>query len=63
MGDDSEGKTAQQRRIKFSSEQIGELEAAFRYLRAAQRRRMAEKLKLSETQVGQSARVRKLSFS
>lgn len=58
MGDESEGEAVQQRRprTKFSSEQIGKLEHAFsqrRYLGAGQRRRMAEKLKLSETQVSQ----------
>lgn len=58
MGDDSEGEAVQQRRMrtKFSSEQIGKLEDAFsrrRYLGAGQRRRMAEKLQLSETQVSQ----------
>uniref|UniRef100_A0A3P8S7F4 Homeobox domain-containing protein n=1 Tax=Amphiprion percula TaxID=161767 RepID=A0A3P8S7F4_AMPPE len=56
VGDDSEGEAAQQRRLrtKFTSEQIGKLENTFRkhrYLGATQRRRIAEKLNLSETQV------------
>ncbi|KAK0144960.1 Homeobox protein vent1 [Merluccius polli] len=41
-------------RTKFTSEQIGRLENTFgkhRYLGATQRRKMAEKLNLSETQV------------
>lgn len=58
VGDDSEGELVQQRRMwtEFSSEQIGKLEDAFsrrRYLGAGERRRMAEKLKLSETQVSE----------
>ncbi|XP_049927449.1 ventral expressed homeobox [Epinephelus moara] len=56
VGDDSEGEAAQQRRMrtKFTSEQIGKLEKEFskhRYLGAMQRRKIAEKLNLSETQV------------
>uniref|UniRef100_A0A3B5A3Z6 Homeobox protein vent1-like n=1 Tax=Stegastes partitus TaxID=144197 RepID=A0A3B5A3Z6_9TELE len=55
-GDDSEGETTQQRRLrtKFTSEQISKLENTFkkhRYLGATQRRRIAERLNLSETQV------------
>ncbi|KAK2823976.1 hypothetical protein Q5P01_021151 [Channa striata] len=56
VGEDSEGEAAQQRRLrtKFTSEQIRKLEDTFRrhrYLGATQRRRIAEKLNLSETQV------------
>ncbi|XP_037638734.1 ventral expressed homeobox [Sebastes umbrosus] len=57
VGDDSEGEvTLLQRRMrtKFTSEQIIKLENAFskhRYLGAMQRRKIAEKLDLSETQV------------
>ncbi|XP_047459523.1 homeobox protein MSX-2-like [Mugil cephalus] len=56
VGDDSEGETAQQRRMrtKFTSEQITKLESTFnkhKYLGATQRRKIAEKLNLSETQV------------
>ncbi|XP_039640715.1 ventral expressed homeobox [Perca fluviatilis] len=57
VGDDSEGEAGtQQRRMrtKFTSEQISKLEKAFRkhrYLGAMQRRKTAEKLNLSETQV------------
>ncbi|CAG6017898.1 unnamed protein product, partial [Menidia menidia] len=56
VGEDSEGEaSAQQRRVrtKFTSEQIGKLERAFtkhRYLGATQRRKIAERLNLSETQ-------------
>ncbi|XP_059421434.1 ventral expressed homeobox [Carassius carassius] len=54
--DESEGESASQRRVrtKFSSEQISRLEKSFskhKYLGATQRRRIAEKLQLSETQV------------
>ncbi|XP_043111924.1 ventral expressed homeobox [Puntigrus tetrazona] len=54
--DESEGEPAAQRRVrtKFSSEQISRLEKTFskhKYLGASQRRRTAEKLQLSETQV------------
>lgn len=57
MGDDSEWEATQQRRMrtKFSSEQVRKLENAFgrhNYLGTMQRRRIAEKLNLSETQVG-----------
>ncbi len=56
VGDDSEGEAAQQRRMrtKFTSEQISKLESTFskhKYLGAMQRRKIAEKLNLSETQV------------
>ncbi|XP_035519668.1 ventral expressed homeobox [Morone saxatilis] len=56
VGDDSEGEATQQRRMrtKFTSEQIGKLEKTFskhKYLGATQRRKIAEKLNLSETQV------------
>ncbi|KAF3708579.1 Homeobox protein vent1 [Channa argus] len=56
VGDDSEGEATQQRRLrtKFTSEQISKLENTFRkhkYLGAPQRRKIAEKLNLSETQV------------
>ncbi|XP_041803988.1 ventral expressed homeobox [Chelmon rostratus] len=56
VGDDSEGEATQQRRMrtKFTSEQISKLERTFskhKYLGALQRRTMAEKLNLSETQV------------
>ncbi|KAF7667423.1 hypothetical protein LDENG_00062370 [Lucifuga dentata] len=56
VGDDSEGEGAQQRRMrtKFTSEQISKLENTFskhKYLGATQRRKLAEKLNLSETQV------------
>lgn len=54
--DESEGEAAPQRRVrsKFSSDQISRLEKSFskqQYLCARQRRRTAEKLQLSETQV------------
>lgn len=60
MGDDSEGEATQQRRMrtKFTSEQISKLERTFskhKYLGALQRRTMAEKLNLSETQVSPQA--------
>ncbi|XP_041867082.1 ventral expressed homeobox [Melanotaenia boesemani] len=56
VGEDSEGESAPQRRMrtKFTSEQISELESTFRkhkYLGATQRKKIAEKLNLSETQV------------
>ncbi|XP_072246404.1 ventral expressed homeobox [Leuresthes tenuis] len=57
VGDDSEEEaSALQRRVrtKFTSEQIRKLENTFskhRYLGATQRRKIAEKLNLSETQV------------
>ncbi|KAM8738328.1 ventral expressed homeobox [Acanthopagrus schlegelii] len=56
VGDDSEGEGGQQRRLrtKFTSEQVGRLEGTFskhKYLGAVQRRKIAEKLSLSETQV------------
>ncbi|XP_040034040.2 ventral expressed homeobox [Gasterosteus aculeatus] len=56
VGDDSEWEATQQRRMrtKFSSEQVRKLENAFgrhNYLGTMQRRRIAEKLNLSETQV------------
>ncbi|XP_044229363.1 ventral expressed homeobox [Thunnus albacares] len=56
VGDDSEGEATQQRRMrtKFTSEQISKLENTFskhKYLGATQRRKLAEKLNLSETQV------------
>lgn len=63
MGEDSEGEVTQhQRRMrtKFTSEQISKLETAFnkhKYLGAMQRRKIAEKLNLSETQVGLRQRV------
>lgn len=58
MGDDSEGEAAhQQRRMrtKFTSEQVSTLENTFskhKYLGTVQRRKIAERLNLSETQVG-----------
>uniref|UniRef100_A0A4W6F845 Homeobox domain-containing protein n=1 Tax=Lates calcarifer TaxID=8187 RepID=A0A4W6F845_LATCA len=57
VGDDSEGEATQQRRMrtKFTSEQISTLENTFsrhKYLGATQRKKFAEKLNLSETQVG-----------
>ncbi|XP_054456764.1 homeobox protein vent1-like [Anoplopoma fimbria] len=56
VGEDSDGEAAQQGRMrtKFSSDQISKLENAFgrhKYLGAMQRRKIAEKLRLSETQV------------
>nr|XP_046258509.1 ventral expressed homeobox [Scatophagus argus] len=56
VGDESEGEANQQRRMrtKFTSEQISRLENTFskhKYLGAMQRRKIAEKLNLSETQV------------
>uniref|UniRef100_A0A3Q3LDG9 Homeobox domain-containing protein n=1 Tax=Labrus bergylta TaxID=56723 RepID=A0A3Q3LDG9_9LABR len=56
VGEDSEGEAAAQRRMrtKFSSQQIGKLEKSFsknKYLGAVQRRTIAERLNLSETQV------------
>ncbi|CAB1413767.1 unnamed protein product [Pleuronectes platessa] len=56
VAEDSEEETSQQRRMrtKFTSEQISKLEEAFskhKYLGASQRRKFAEKLILSETQV------------
>ncbi|KAJ8418011.1 hypothetical protein AAFF_G00137200 [Aldrovandia affinis] len=56
VGDDSEGETAALRRMrtKFTSDQIYRLEKTFnkhKYLGATQRRKMAERLHLSETQV------------
>nr|XP_055025896.1 ventral expressed homeobox [Misgurnus anguillicaudatus] len=55
-GDDSEGETGPHRRLrtKFTTEQISCLEKTFnkhKYLGATQRRKIAEKLHLSETQV------------
>ncbi|XP_073690628.1 ventral expressed homeobox [Garra rufa] len=54
--DESEGESGPQRRVrtKFSSDQISRLEKTFckhKYLGATQRRKIAEKLELSETQV------------
>ncbi|XP_038593565.1 ventral expressed homeobox [Micropterus salmoides] len=56
VGDDSEGEATQQRRMrtKFTSEQISKLENTFsehKYLGSVQRRKIAEKLNLTETQV------------
>uniref|UniRef100_A0A7N8XVQ7 Homeobox domain-containing protein n=1 Tax=Mastacembelus armatus TaxID=205130 RepID=A0A7N8XVQ7_9TELE len=56
VGDDSEGEATQQRRLrtKFTSEQVSKLENTFskhRYLGATQRRKIADRLNLSETQV------------
>ncbi|KAA0718390.1 Homeobox protein vent1 [Triplophysa tibetana] len=56
VGDDSEGESGPHRRVrtKFTSEQITRLEKTFnkhKYLGASQRRKIAEKLHLSETQV------------
>lgn len=56
MGDDSEGEATQQRRLrtKFTSEQVSKLAHTFskqKYLGATQRRKIAEELNLSETQV------------
>ncbi|KAJ8359847.1 hypothetical protein SKAU_G00163720 [Synaphobranchus kaupii] len=56
VGDDSEGETCAHRRMrtKFTSDQIYKLEKTFnkhKYLGATQRRKMAERLHLSETQV------------
>ncbi|KAK9964873.1 hypothetical protein ABG768_006006 [Culter alburnus] len=56
VGEDSEGESGPQRRVrtKFTSEQISSLEKTFskhKYLGATQRRKIAEKLHLSETQV------------
>ncbi|XP_056252001.1 ventral expressed homeobox [Seriola aureovittata] len=56
VADDSEEEATQQRRMrtKFTSEQIRKLESTFskhKYLGATQRRKFAEKLNLSETQV------------
>ncbi|XP_019737463.1 ventral expressed homeobox [Hippocampus comes] len=53
---EEEGEVTQQRRMrtKFTSEQIRKLESTFnkhKYLGASQRRKIAEKLDLSETQV------------
>lgn len=57
MGDESDGVSQHQRRMrtKFTSEQIRKLESTFskhRYLSALQRRKIAERLSLSEIQVG-----------
>lgn len=57
VADDSEEEATQQKRMrtKFTSEQIRKLEDTFskhKYLGATQRRKFAEKLNLSETQVG-----------
>uniref|UniRef100_A0A673XLZ9 Homeobox domain-containing protein n=1 Tax=Salmo trutta TaxID=8032 RepID=A0A673XLZ9_SALTR len=56
VGDDSEGESALHRRMrtKFTSDQICRLEQSFnkhKYLGATQRRKNADKLNLSETQV------------
>lgn len=56
VGDDSEGESALHRRMrtKFTSDQICRLERTFnkhKYLGTTQRRKIAEKMKLSETQV------------
>uniref|UniRef100_A0A4W5M7K7 Homeobox domain-containing protein n=1 Tax=Hucho hucho TaxID=62062 RepID=A0A4W5M7K7_9TELE len=56
VGDDSEGEYALHRRMrtKFTSDQICRLERTFnkhKYLGTTQRRKIAEKMKLSETQV------------
>ncbi|CAB1343447.1 unnamed protein product [Coregonus sp. 'balchen'] len=56
VGDDSESESALHRRMrtKFTSDQICRLERTFnkhRYLGTTQRRKIAEKMKLSETQV------------
>lgn len=68
MGDDSEGEAAQQRRLrtKFTTEQISKLESTFskhKYLGATQRRKLAEKLNLSETQVGLGAFILMSGFN
>uniref|UniRef100_A0A8C7VTZ0 Homeobox domain-containing protein n=1 Tax=Oncorhynchus mykiss TaxID=8022 RepID=A0A8C7VTZ0_ONCMY len=56
VGDDSDGEYALHRRMrtKFTSDQICRLERTFnkhKYLGTTQRRKIAEKMKLSETQV------------
>ncbi|CAL8361992.1 unnamed protein product [Boreogadus saida] len=54
QGEDSEGEAGRRMRTKFTSEQINRLEDTFgrhKYLGATQRRKIAEKLSLSETQV------------
>ncbi|XP_075906165.1 ventral expressed homeobox [Nelusetta ayraudi] len=56
MGEEGDGVSQHQRRMrtKFTSEQIRKLESTFskhRYLGALQRRKIAERLSLSETQV------------
>nr|XP_023679862.1 homeobox protein vent1-like [Paramormyrops kingsleyae] len=56
VGEDSEGETGLQRRLrtKFTSDQLYKLEKMFnkhKYLGATQRRNLAEKLHLTETQV------------
>ncbi|XP_056093175.1 ventral expressed homeobox [Rhinichthys klamathensis goyatoka] len=56
VADDSEGESGARRRArtKFTSEQVARLEKSFskhKYLGATQRRKIAEKLHLSETQV------------
>lgn len=56
VGDDSEAELGPNRRVrtKFTSYQIARLEKTFhkhKYLGASQRRKIAEKLHLSETQV------------
>ncbi|KAK7901447.1 hypothetical protein WMY93_018216 [Mugilogobius chulae] len=54
VGDESESEAARRVRTKFSSEQIRKLETTFgkhRYLGASQRKKIADKLNLSETQV------------
>ncbi|KAJ0004928.1 hypothetical protein NQD34_011142, partial [Periophthalmus magnuspinnatus] len=54
VGEDSESEAGRRVRTKFSSEQIRKLEGTFskhRYLGASQRKKIAEKLNLSETQV------------
>jgi len=56
VADDSEGESGARRRArtKFTTEQVARLEKSFskhKYLGATQRRKIAEKLHLSETQV------------
>lgn len=59
VGDHGEGESGSNRRMrtKFTSDQIFRLEKTFnkhKYLGATQRRKIAEKLQLSETQVSKS---------
>lgn len=67
MGEEGDGVSPHQRRMrtKFTSEQIRKLESAFskhRYLGALQRRKIAERLSLSETQVGAKVEALQRTF-
>lgn len=67
MGEEGDGVSQHQRRMrtKFTSEQIRKLESTFskhRYLGALQRRKIAERLSLSETQVGAKVEALQRTF-